>query len=73
MSANKLHPRIDEVSKKKLRAYHLNRPLKNRDGVYNKPVIRLELPAAEVDIKFVDPNTNLELVVRICKDCLISA
>ena len=73
VSVSKLHPMIDEVSKKQLRVYHLNRALKNRDGVYNKPIIRLELPAAEVSVKFVDPNTNLDLIVRMGKDCPISA
>ena len=69
VSASKLHPMIDEVSKKQLRADHLNRTLVNRDGVDNTPVIRFGLPATEVDVKFLDFFSNFDLNVRMGKDC----
>ena len=73
VSARGLHPLINESNKKQLRAYHKERVLKNRDRVANFPVIRLELPSVENSVKFIDPNTNLILNVRMGKDCPISA
>ena len=73
VSARGLHPLINESNKKQLRAYHKERVLINRDRVANFPVIRLELPSVENSVKFIDPNTNLILNVRMGKDCPISA
>ena len=44
-----------------------------RSLTINIPVIRLELPSADISVKFVDPTANLDLIVRMGKDCTMSA
>ena len=44
-----------------------------RSLTINIPVIRLELLSAEISAKFVDPTANLDLIVRMGRDCTMSA
>ena len=64
---------VGGTSARQLRAYHQGRALSNREKVFNKPVIELELPSKEMSIRFFDPNTELHLTLRMGIDCPISA